>query len=788
MKSTTALKNWLAGRTLAQLTALLELRSLPQAAGYGQGPRTLDQLADHLLSDASVSRALGSLHAGDLRLLTAIAQLADAEHGPLPRQIPPAQSWTPRQDPVLEPASRAISRAVVLDKLAPGKAARAAVEEALERLAEQALVLPPHTDKIIVPALLHRGSAALQHYGRPLDVLLTDAFNAPEVHAITDRLGLGRGTTRDASQQKIVAFLQDAGNVRKLAAQAPPAARDLLDELVPGPPLLRTHCFVTRYGYYAGSNSKFTLRPGGSGDPGTDWLAGRGMVLPAGQDLAELPYEIAHALRDDTTPAVHLTPPVLTRTEPIPASADGQAQAAAASAAWHAELVLRTVAAQPLAIRKAGGIAVRDTKRVAKDASISEEQARLWLDLAANADLLRPHQEPMNLPAPRGRRRSRTPVPQASARLLPTLGYDTWITATPARRLVPLLATWGVVPEIFTYWPADDDQSPVALVSPTDPMATVLRRGILDALTTLPTGHAMAPGSLDELLTCAAWFRPALTEFLDTDDLRARATATLAEAELLGVTAHGALTTAGHALHALLCAGAERYFPAVPGAGPDLADHPRLADATTHLRAALDAMLPAPRTTARFQADLTATVTGAAAPDLSDLLTTVADRESEGHAIVWRITPGSLRRAFDTGLDAATVLERLRAVSEGGTELPQPLTYTIKDVARTHGRLRVVRSACCIRSDDEHLITEVAATRSLTKLGLRKIAPTVLISTAPPRTHSSHCAPPDTPRYWKPRPARPYSNEPPANAPSPRCPHSPRPTPTTARDQQPPPP
>ncbi|MEU9056434.1 helicase-associated domain-containing protein [Streptomyces sp. NPDC048384] len=731
MKSTTALKNWLAGRTPAQLTALLELRSLPQAAGYGQGLRTLDQLADHLLSDASVSRALESLHTGDLRLLAAIAQLADAGHGPVPRQSVTAQSWMPRQETVLDPAGRAISRAVVLDKLAPVNAARAAVEEALERLAEQALVLPPHTGKIIIPALLHRGSAGFQRYGRPVDVLLTDAFNAPEVHAIADRLGLGRGSTRDASQHKIVAFLQDTGNVRGLAAQAPPAARDLLDKLVPGPPLLRTHCFVTRYGYSSGPNSKFTMRPGGSGDPGTDWLAERGMVLPAGHDLAELPYEVAHALRDDATPAVDLAPPVLTRTVPIPAGADGQAQAAAASAAWHAELVLRTVAAQPPGIRKAGGITVRDTKRIAKEASISEEQARLWLDLAANADILRPHHEPANLPAQRGRRRSRTPTPQPPARLLPTPHYDTWITQTPARRLMPLLATWAVVPEIFTYWP-DDDQSPVALVQPTDPLATMLRRGILDTLATLPTGHAMAPDSLDELLTCAAWFHPALTELLDTDDLRARATATLTEAELLGITAHGTLTPTGHALHTLLRAGAERYFPAVPGAGPDLTDHPPLADATAHLEAALDAVLPAPRTTARFQADLTATVTGAPTPDLSDLLTTVADRESEGHAIVWRITPNSLRRAFDTGLDADTLLERLTAASEGGTELPQPLTYTVKDVARTHGRLRVVRSACCIRSDDEHLITEVAATRSLTKLGLRKIAPTVLISTAPP--------------------------------------------------------
>ncbi|MFF3062446.1 helicase-associated domain-containing protein [Streptomyces sp. NPDC057909] len=733
MKSATALKNWLAERTPEQLTVLLEIRSLPSAAGYGQGLRTLGQLADHLLSDASVSRALGSLNAGELRLLAAVAELADAEHGPTPTGPVPSGAYVPRQDPALDPGSRAVPRAEVLRRLAPDAAARATIEEALERLAGRALVLPPHGGKVAVPALLHHHSADLQGYGRPVDLLLTGAFNAPEVHAIADRLGVGRDTTRDGSQRRIVTFLQDAGKVRELAAQAPPAARDLLDKLVPGPPLLRTHCFVSRYGYYSGPNGKFTVRPGGSGDPGTDWLAEHGLVLPGGTDLAELPYEVARALRDDTAPDLHLTPPALSRTVPLPRSTEGQAQAAAGSAAWHAELVLRAVAAQPLAVRKAGGIAVRDTRRVAKDVGIGEEEARLWLDLASNADLLAPYQDRASAPAPRGRQRGRARAPELPVRLLPTARYDTWITTPPAQRLLPLLATWGVVPEIFTYWPADNDQSPVALISPTDAMAAVLRRGILDALATLPVGHGITTGGLDDLLACAAWFRPSLTQFLGTHDLQSRAEATLAEAELFGVTAHGALTTTGHALRALLHTGAVLHFPAVPGAGPDLTDHPPLANAVRELQLALDALLPAPRTTARFQADLTATVTGAAAPDLTDLLTTLADRESEGHATVWRITPASLRRAFDTGLDADTVLERLTAVSEGGTPLPQPLAYTVKDIARAHGRLRVVRSACCIRCDDEHLITEVASARGLTKLGLRKIAPTVLISTAPPQ-------------------------------------------------------
>lgn len=71
----------------------------------------------------------------------------------------------------------------------------------------------------------------------------------------------------------------------------------------------------------------------------------------------------------------------------------------------------------------------------------------------------------------------------------------------PAERLLPLLATWGVVPEIFTYWPEDDNQSPVALVSPTDTMAAVLRRGIIDALATIPASTTASPHA--DLMTCS---------------------------------------------------------------------------------------------------------------------------------------------------------------------------------------------------------------------------------------------------------------------------------------------
>ncbi|GAA1928038.1 hypothetical protein GCM10009753_72200 [Streptantibioticus ferralitis] len=732
------MKSWLAGRTREQLAELLEQRELPQAAAYGRdGLATLGQLADHLLTASSVSRALRDVSLGDLQVLVAVAQLAERVHGPLPTggTAEPGQFGYPARAEQ-DPAERAVPREQLLDWLADGPEQRAAAEDALERLTTRALVLPAHAAKVSVPMLFHQQAAELQGLGGPVDSLLSAAFNAAEIHRISDGLGLPKARTRDVAKRQITALLSDPQQVREVAAGAPGEARELLDKLVAGPARLRTRCFTTQYGYYSGPNSKFLFRPGGSGDPGTDWLAARGLVVPVGTDLAELPYEVGRALRDDDArPAFQPAPPPVTSLVPLPRTAAGEAHSAAASAASRVELLLRTTAAQPLAVRKAGGIAVRDTKRLAKAISAPEQQTRLWLDLAANADLIAPHRDE---PSP-ARGRNRRPGPPPPARMLPTDRYDDWLAASPADRLLPLLATWAIIPEVFSYWP-DADETPVALISPQDPVAVPLRHALLAALAQLPPRHGPAPDSggtptpkaVAELLACAEWFQPAIAGL--GQDAVARALATLDEAGLLGVVAHGALTPVGHAVLALLNAGAARHFPAIPGAGPDLTKHPQLAAAVQALAETLSQLLPPPQTTARFQADLTVTVTGAASPELTELLSAVADRESEGHAVVWRISPATLRRAFDNGLAADDLLERLAAVSEGGATLPQPLEYTINDTARTHGRMRVVRSACCIRSDDETLITELSKARTLAKLALRKIAPTVLISTAAPDT------------------------------------------------------
>src|SRR5690606_11376733 len=99
---------------------------------------------------------------------------------------------------------------------------------------------------------------------------------------------------------------------------------------------------------------------------------------------------------------------------------------------------------------------------------------------------------------------------------------------------------------------------------------------------------------------------------------------------------------------------------------------------------------------------------------------------------VHRFTPDSIRRALDTGSSAADIHEFLHALSR--TPVPQPLTYLVDDVARQHGRLRVGAAASFVRCDDEAALAEILATPTAAALGLRRIAPTVLVSALEPAT------------------------------------------------------
>jgi hypothetical protein len=215
----------------------------------------------------------------------------------------------------------------------------------------------------------------------------------------------------------------------------------------------------------------------------------------------------------------------------------------------------------------------------------------------------------------------------------------------------------------------------------------------------------LGPGDIatsESLLARLRWRRPLRNPARLGDAMAA----VLREAEWLGVTGRGGLSSAGRALVA--------------------------GDEVDAVAATMASQLPEPVDHVLVQADLTAIAPGPLHGDLAQLMRLTADVESRGGATVHRFTPSSVRRALDAGWTADELLDALRGASRTG--LPQPLEYLVRDVARRHGQTRVGGATAYIRSDDESVLESLLVERALAALRLRRIAPTVLVSSADPET------------------------------------------------------
>lgn len=321
---------------------------------------------------------------------------------------------------------------------------------------------------------------------------------------------------------------------------------------------------------------------------------------------------------------------------------------------------------------KSGGIGARELARIGKAVQCEEPVVRLVLDSAYEAGLLAYEQDALRA----------------------TAAYDDWAQEEPGDRFAALLQAWWLLGR--TPSAARDDEGkvlPAAARTPPCSGCLAARHGLLTAAAGLPAScGARNPADLGSLV---AWHRPFADELpQDTSPFAS----VIREAELLGVLARGALSPLGAAL---------------------LHDDP----AALHDR--VERLLPGATGKARIGADLTAVVTGTPTAGLAALLDSLADREARGTASVWRFSPASLRRALDAGSTPEEIESELSGVVEG--PLPQPLTYLISDTARRHGRIRLAAAACVIHSDDAALLAEISAHRRLSRLGLRRVAPTVVL-------------------------------------------------------------
>ncbi|KQX67033.1 helicase C-terminal domain-containing protein [Angustibacter sp. Root456] len=464
--------------------------------------------------------------------------------------------------------------------------------------------------------------------------------------------------------------LPSGAELAALLASAPAGVDDVLARLTWGPPV--------------GAFPRADRLVDPDSQSPVEWLLARRLLAAADPAHVVLPREVGLHLRGGRVHAeVRREPPAWDATGRDVTAVDSAAGAAAGELLrWVGELGELWGAAPPSVLR-AGGLGVRDLRRTALALDVPEPAAALVIEVAFSAGLVADDGE-------------------VGASWLPTPAFDAWAAAAPPARWAQLARAWltsSRVPGLVGT--RDEKDSPRAALSDAvdRPVAAIVRADTLRELADASPGYAPTSAALLDRLR---WRRPRRTGRLH-DQLVAW---TLSEAELLGVTGRGALSSAGRSLLA--------------GEGVD------------DTIATIGRLLAKPIDHVLLQADLTAVAPGPLDTTVGRLMQLSADVESRGGATVYRFGPSSVRRALDAGASADQLLADLAAASR--TPVPQPLEYLVRDVARRHGRVRVGSASAYVRSDDEGVLRELLADRRAAALQLRALAPTVLASPADPAT------------------------------------------------------
>ena len=581
----------------------------------------------------------------------------------------PAPSPTPEGTPPDE----------ALAALLPGDEAAAQLPAALRRLREQALVWGAEGQPRLV-----RTARELLTSPSPtgLGPTLAEAANTAKLSParLQEMLAAaGLPGTHDpvSALAALTSLFTDRTRAAALLDAAPDGAEALLRKLEWGPP----------YG---------TVDLDAPSPP-VAWLLDRALLVPAGPGepgKVVLPREVALHLRGGHAHRVlePVPPPVTVARAHDPRTVDATAAGQALAALDAVEELLSAWETEPPPVLRAGGLGVRDLKRTALTLDVPEPTAAFWAELAYGAGLLASDGE-------------------ADETYAPTPAYDDWLRLPPAERWTRLVTPWltatrvaGLVGERDAKGRALSALGPGLDrgLAPDIRARTLALLAEATADTTGTPGAAPDPASVRERIR---WECPLRGQDVPPPhDLRSRLVSwTLTEAETLGVTGRGALAS---------------YVV------------PLRADDRTTTEKSLASLLPQPLDHVLLQADLTAVAPGPLERELAGALGVLADIESKGGATVYRFTPGSVRRALDTGRTAADLHAFLAAHSP--TPVPQPLTYLIDDVARKHGVLRVGAASSYVRCDDDTLLAELLADKRAAPLRLRLLAPTVLASPAPP--------------------------------------------------------
>ncbi len=396
------------------------------------------------------------------------------------------------------------------------------------------------------------------------------------------------------------------------------------------------------------------------------WLLEQGYLIPMDSQTVVLPREVGLHLRGGKIyKEISLAAPGLAGTPRKQKDVDRAAIANISDfLRWCEELAHNWSDEPPIALRS-GGVGIRDLKRSAEHLGVDEICVGFVAEVLYLAGLI---------------------VIDTDDQILPTGAFDLWLTRSLEERWHGLVSLWLETSRVSGLIGKADAKN-IAPLGPELDRAGIssIRRSTLALLAANPESDP----DISTLQSLIKWQSPQRFngEFIEW---------TLREAEWLGITGQGAISTFGIALLNNL---------------EDLG---------------VEAALPKPVDHILIQADNSAIAPGPLTIEVSNMIGTIADIESRGGATVFRFSESSIRRGLDHGQTGDQIKDFLKKTSK--TPMPQPLEYLINDVAKRHGRLRVGTAHAYLRCEDEGLIAQILHDKKLEHLRFRKLAPQVLIT------------------------------------------------------------
>lgn len=456
--------------------------------------------------------------------------------------------------------------------------------------------------------------------------------------------------------------------------------RELLDKLLTGSPIGRTR----------------GAAPGAPPEHPVPRLLAAGLLRRVDDETVILPRLVGQVLRGEQPGPVGLRAPDPVVSQTTAADVDAAAAGAVIDLLRELDVMLAGLGNTPVPELRSGGLGVREVKRLAKTTGIEETRLGLLLEVAATARLITAdYPDPDTV--------DQRDWPDADGPYwAPTVLADRFAERPTAERWQLLAATWLDLPARpgLIGSRGADGKPRAALSTPLFSTAAPLdRRLLLDMLAELPAGAGADAASMSQALV---WRRPRWANRLQPGPVGEL----LDEAHALGLLGRGAISSPGRALLA----------------GTDDA-------ATTVAVAAMARALPEPIDHFLVQADLTVVVPGPLKRELAEELAVVATVESAGAAMVYRVSEQTIRAALDVGRTGAGLQAFFEKHSK--TPVPQGLTYLIDDVARRHGQLRIGLATSFVRCEDPVLLAQAVAIPAAEALGLRLLAPTVVVAQAP---------------------------------------------------------